>query len=126
VENTKPNESTSTQSTFVSFDKESINIQNLPVEINSTKTEKKTVNINLTFIKQTLKSRLTVCQLALLILNILGILTIVIVTVILRKQPCSGMNLESKYINLSLSNLFILFRYFNNSRRPFLWRTSRW
>jgi len=126
VENTKPNESTSTQSTFVSFDKESINIQNLPVEINSTKTEKKTVNINLTFIKQTLKSRLTVCQLVLLILNILGILTIVIVTVILRKQPCSGMNLESKYINLSLSNLFILFRYSNNSRRPFLWRTSRW
>jgi len=100
----------------MSLNKQSIDTNDIPIQINSIKSEKKIVNINLTFIKQTLKSRLTACQLILLILNILGILTIVIVTVILRKQPCSVKDADSdgKYIQLYSVNLFILFRYFNN------------
>lgn len=48
------------------------------------------MNITLTFIKQTLRSRLTTCQLILLILNIIGILTVVLTAVILNKQSCSN------------------------------------
>ncbi len=124
MDSSKPSESN--QYSFMSVNKQSIDTNNLPIQMNSIKSEKKIVNINLTFIKQTLKSRLTTCQLILLILNILGILTIVIVTVILRKQPCSTneMDSEGEYIKLSLVNLFILFRYFNNSTRPFLRTTT--
>jgi len=114
MDSSKPSESN--QYSFMSLNKQSIDTNNLPIQMNSIKSEKKIVNINLTFIKQTLKSRLTACQLILLILNILGILTIVIVTIILRKQPCSTNEMDSdgEYIKLSLVNLFILFRYFNN------------
>jgi len=103
MNSSKPNESN--QDSFMSLNKQGIDTNNLPIQINSMKSEKKIVNVNLTFIKQTLKSRLTACQLILLILNILGILTIVIVTVILRKQPCSTneTDFEGEYIKIMFS-----------------------
>jgi hypothetical protein len=74
------------------------------------------VNINLTLIKQTLKSRLTTCQLILLVLIIAGILTFVLVIVFLRKPPCSVPNstYSSKYLRSSIDNLAFLFRRLNS------------
>jgi len=81
--------------TAITIDKENKD-EKPSIPTNSIKTEKKIVNINLTFIKQTLKSRLTTCQLVLLLLNILGILIFVIIIVFLRKQPCPIQDTDSE------------------------------
>ena len=96
----KSSESISNTFAVVELDKPEEKTEDIPVRVRSIKSEKKIVNINLTFIKQTLKSRLTICQLILLLLNILGIITVVIIVVVVRKQSCSTQkSSDGKYIN---------------------------
>jgi hypothetical protein len=104
-------------------------MENLPVPVRSIKSEKKIVNINLTFIKQTLKSRLTACQLILLLLNILGIITVVIIVVVVRKQSCSTQKASSdgKYIAINHPIIYLFsFRCFGHKSRNIFWRYSWW
>jgi len=48
--------------------------------------ENKDVNRQITYIKQSIKSRLTVCQIILLILNIVGIITFLAIVMSIKKQ----------------------------------------
>jgi hypothetical protein len=74
----------------------------------SVKSHKKEVNVYVTFIKQTIKSHLTICQFALFLLNIAGIITIVIISTLIKKRVCSSDSIFKK-MEIFKSNIIMSF-----------------
>jgi hypothetical protein len=103
--------STSSQSTTISFDQKNITKDKLPLTVTSKRSEKNRCEFNLTFLRQLLKSRLTTSQLILLILNIVGVLTFILLIALFAKgnHPPSGIlyEIEILYPSLCLDMLLV-------------------
>ncbi|CAF4720421.1 unnamed protein product [Rotaria socialis] len=87
--NSKERHSTSSQVTMISFDQKQINENKLFLTKSRIKFVEKRFKIDLICVKQTFKSRLTICQLVLFSFNIVSILTFIILMVFLTKPKHS-------------------------------------
>jgi hypothetical protein len=101
--NSEVRDSTSSQATTVSLDLQNINKDKLPLAKTRIQPENSQLKVNKIFSKQSLKSRLTICQLILLILNIVGILTFILLIVFFAKSKNS---LSGIFIKINKKTLF--------------------
>ncbi|CAF3429427.1 unnamed protein product [Rotaria sp. Silwood1] len=82
-------DSKTSQATTTSLNENNMNKDKLPLTKTEVQFEKKRFKIDLKFLKQTLKSRLTICQIILFLLNIVCILIVILLIVFLTKSKRS-------------------------------------
>ncbi|CAF2406824.1 unnamed protein product [Rotaria sp. Silwood2] len=100
-DNSQERHSTASQTTTISFNEIDINKDQLPLTKTPIQSEKKQFKIDLIFLKQTLKSRLTICQLISYIFNIICILILILLIVLLTKSKRS---ISSNILLVKLGN----------------------
>jgi hypothetical protein len=84
-DSSEPRDSTSSEATTISFVQQNTNKDKLPLKKTPIQSDKKRFNITETYSKQTLKSRLTICQFIMFILNFFAILTFILLIIFLTK-----------------------------------------
>ncbi|CAF4599445.1 unnamed protein product [Rotaria sp. Silwood1] len=82
-------DSKTSQATTTSLNENNMNKDKLPLTKTEVQFEEKRFKIDLKFLKQTLKSRLTICQIILFLLNIVCILIVILLIVFLTKSKRS-------------------------------------
>jgi len=74
----------------------------------SVESENKDVNRHMTYIKQSIKSRLTVCQIILLILNIVGIITFLAIVMSTKNPQNNGILFRNEILKND-NKVFVFF-----------------
>jgi hypothetical protein len=95
-DSSEPRDSTSSEATTISFVQQNTNKDKLPLKKTPIQSDKKRFNITETYSKQTLKSRLTICQFIMFILNFFAILTFILLIIFLTKSKNSTSGIFTK------------------------------
>ncbi|UJR33256.1 hypothetical protein I4U23_020711 [Adineta vaga] len=109
--NSSERASTSSQATTISFDQNSCNDDKINLTKTSLHCDNKLFNVNVTLVKQIFKSKLTICQLILFFLNIIGISAFLLLLILFVKVKRSNSDIliikaGSMYGNIDGGNEF--------------------